>query len=91
MKWQFKLSMFFLILAWTLFLSLALYHTDSNFYYPNGNLEAAPSWGYSWIWYHKEQWLPSIVLNLSGLVLFIHGLITENERPDRELTEYKTM
>lgn len=79
-----------MILAWTLFLGLALYHTDSV-YVPNNDSEATSSWGYSWIWYHQEQWLPSLVLNLSGLVLFIHGLLTENEKTDQELTDYKIM
>ena len=77
MKWQYKASFFLLLLSQTVFLALAAYHTDSELYYPAGLPEAKPSVGYSWIWYHLEQWIISLVFALVALVLFMYGLVTE--------------
>ena len=55
MRWQYKVSLFLLVLSQVVFFGLAAYHTDDQIYYPDGNLEATPTRGYSWIWYHPEQ------------------------------------
>ena len=75
--WQYKVSLFLLVLSQVVFLGLAAYHTDDQIYYPDGNLEATPTRGYSWIWYHPEQWLTSLVLVFAGVAFFVYGLGVE--------------
>ena len=70
MRWQYKVSLFLLVLSQVAFFGLAAYNTDDQLYYPNGDLEAVPSRGYSWIWYHPEQWLVSLVLAVAAVVFF---------------------
>lgn len=75
MRWQFKVSLFLSVLAWTMFLGFAAYNTDNSLRYPSGDLEVTPIVGYSWIWYHPEQWMISLFLNLFAVVMFIYGVV----------------
>jgi len=77
MKWQYKVSLLFLILSQTVFLTLAAYHTDNELYYPAEQPDAKPTIGYSWIWYHLEHWIISWVLVIVSLVFYLHGLLTD--------------
>ena len=77
MKWAYKASLFLLLLSQSVFFLLAIYHTDANFYYPEGDLEADPTIGYSWIWYHQEQWMICVVLNFMAVLMFFYGLLDE--------------
>jgi len=77
MKWQYKVSLLFLILSQTVFLTLAAYHTDNEFYYPGGQPDTEPTIGYSWIWYHLEHWIISWVLVIVSLTFCMHGLLTD--------------
>jgi len=77
MKWQYKASFFLLLLSQTVFLALAVYHTDNTLYYQDELPDAKPTVGYSWIWYHLEHWIISLVFALIALVLFVYGLVTE--------------
>lgn len=77
MKWQYKVSLFLLVLSQVIFFVLAAYHTDNQLYYPDDNLEPYPTRGYSWIWYHPEHWLLCLVLGIAGLGFFIFGIIDD--------------
>ena len=77
MKWQYKVSLLLLLVSQTSFLALAAYHTDKNIYYPSDSPGVPPSLGYSWIWYHLDHWIFSLVVALAAVVIFIHGLVTE--------------
>ena len=77
MRWQYKVCLFLLVLSQVVFFGLAAYHTDDQIYYPDGNLEATPTRGYSWIWYHPEHWLISLFLVLAAVVFFVFGLGVE--------------
>ncbi len=87
MIWQYKVSLFLMLLSQTVFLGLAAYYTDNQPFYPDGNLEAASTRGYSWIWYHFEHWGISLVLNLAGVVVFISGVLKE-KNPDWKLSDF---
>jgi len=50
---------------------------DDEIYYPGGNLDATPTQGYSWIWYHMEHWLASFILNVIAVVFCVDGLIED--------------
>jgi hypothetical protein len=71
-KWQYKLSLFLMILSWTIFLIVALYNTS-----PILGSDTDSYAGYSWIWYHQDQWIISLVLNIVALALFIVGLLSD--------------
>ena len=73
MKWQYKVSLFLLVLSQVVFFGLAAYYTDDQLYYPDGDLGATPTRGYSWIWYHPEQWLMSLVLVVAAVAFFVYG------------------
>jgi len=75
MKWQYKISILLVLLSQTIFFSLAVFHMDSELYYPGGNLDAQPSQGYSWIWYHFEHWIICLILDIVAIVFFLDGLI----------------
>lgn len=77
MKWQYKVSLFLLVISQVSFFGLAAYHTDDQLYYPDDNLEGSPTRGYSWIWYHPEQWLVCLVFGLFALVFFIFGFVVD--------------
>lgn len=88
MRWQYKYSFILFMLSYTLFFALALYNTDSGAYYPNGDLEMTPTWGYSWIWYHPEQWIFSLILDLAALAVFVHGLIKDIRDSSWRISDY---
>ena len=71
-KWQYKLSLFLMIMSWIVFLIVAYYNTAPLV---GSNLDSYA--GYSWIWYHQDQWIISLVLNLVALGLFMFGLLSE--------------
>ena len=77
MRWQYKVCLFLLVLSQVVFFGVAAYYTDDQIYYPDGDLEAAPTRGYSWIWYHPEQWLISLVLVGVAVAFFVIGLGAE--------------
>ena len=77
MSCLYKVSLLLLVLSQVVFFGLAAYHTDDQFYYPDGNLEATPTKGYSWIWYHPEQWIISLVLAVAAVAFFVFGLVME--------------
>ena len=33
---------------------------------------------YSWIWYHPEQWLTSLILAVAAVAFFVHGYARES-------------
>ena len=65
MRWQYKVSLFLMLLSQTVFLGLAAYYIDNQFA------------GYTWIWYHPEQWTFSLTIGLFGLAFFVYGIIAE--------------
>jgi hypothetical protein len=71
-KWQYKLSLFLMIVSWIVFLSIAYYNTS-----PVVNSDTNSYAGYSWIWYHQEQWIISLVLNIVALALYILGILSD--------------
>lgn len=77
MRWQYKVSLLLLMFSQFGFFVLAAYHTDDNLYYPEGNLEGSPTRGYSWIWYHPDQWLIFLVLGVFALVFFVYGVVVD--------------
>ena len=77
MKWQYKVSLFLLVLSQVVFFGVVAYYTDDQFYYPDGNMEAPPTRGYSWIWYHAEQWIVSLVLAVAAVAFFVIGFGVE--------------
>jgi hypothetical protein len=77
MRWYYKVSMLLWGLSWTVFLVLAVYHTDTKLYYPEGDLEGTPTGGYSWIWYHIEHWSVSLLISLAALMISVYGLILD--------------
>ena len=74
MRWQYKVSLLLLVLSQVVFFGLATYNMDDQLYYPDGDLEATPTRGYSWIWYHPEQWLVSLVLVVAAVAFFVIGV-----------------
>ena len=91
MKWQYKVSLLFLILSQTVFLTLAAYHTDNEPYYPGGQPDTKPTIGYSWIWYHLEHWIISWVLVLISLTFCVHGLLTDFMQSKNKQDDSKQM
>ena len=82
MRWHARaVSLFLLVLSQTVFLGLAAYYTDTRVYYPDGDPNASPTMGYSWIWYHFENWIISLTLSLAAVAVFIFGIMKE-KRPD---------
>lgn len=77
MRWQYKVSLFLLVLSQVVFFGLAAYHTDNQLYYPDDNLEGSPSRGYSWIWYHPDQWLICLVFVVFALTFFVFGFVVD--------------
>jgi hypothetical protein len=75
MKWEYKVSLFLLLLSQIVFLGLAAYHTEVGLI--SGTRAVSPTAGYSWIWYHMEQWIISLFLSVLALVFFVYGVITE--------------
>lgn len=71
MKWQYKAAFFILILSQTIFFIFAAYHTEIQINNQNQQTE------YSWIWYHLEHWIISLVLALISLFLFLYGILYE--------------
>ena len=77
-----------MILSSFIFFTLALFHTDTVAYYPGGNLDAVPTVGYSWIWYHPEHWIICLVLNLIALGLFLHGFFLDLRESGWKLSDH---
>jgi hypothetical protein len=77
MKFQYKLSLLFILLSQTSFLLIAAYHTDNQIYYSSAGSTDEISTGYSWIWYHLEHWIISLFLAFAGLASFSHGAISD--------------
>jgi len=90
MRWQYKVSLFLMVLSQTVFFGLAAFNIQTQPYYIEGTPEATREIGYSWIWYHFEQWVISLVLNIAGVVVFISGIINE-KRPGWKLSDYIKM
>jgi hypothetical protein len=88
MRWQYLLSIFLLILASFIFLTLALFHTDTATYYPGGDLDGEPTVGYSWIWYHPEHWVICYGLNFLALVFFLYGLVLDFRESSFKLSNH---
>jgi hypothetical protein len=88
MRWQFKVSLLFLVVSQVVFFVLAAYHMDRVVYYPEGDLGASPSVGYSWIWYHSESWMISLVLIVAALAAFVWGMIAEIRQTGWKLSDY---
>lgn len=68
MRWEYKVSLFLLLLSQVIFLGLAAYHTQ-------GLLSGEGT--YSWIWYHPEHWFFSLSLSVIALLLFVYAAITD--------------
>ena len=82
MRWQYKVALLLLLLSQTIFFSLAAYYTDTQVYYANNDPTGASTTGYSWIWYHPQEWTWVLPLGVFALVFFIYGLITDIRKPD---------
>ena len=82
MRWQFKVALLLLLLSQTIFLGLAAYYTDNQVYYANDDPTADSTIGYSWIWYHPQEWTWVIPLSVLSLVFFIYGLMDDIRKPD---------
>ncbi len=75
MRWQYKVSLFLMLLSQTVFLGLAAYYTDNQL----------PTAGYSWIWHHPEHWTFSLAISLLGLAFLVYGIISEIKESIRKL------
>lgn len=88
MRWQYSISLLLLVFTPTIFLTLAIFHIDTNLYYPEGSLTNPLTIGYSWIWYHFEHWVICLVLSLIATGLFIHGLFLDLQQSNWKLSNY---
>lgn len=77
MKWQFKIALFLLIFSQVIFFVFAAYNIETK----GSTVENNETLGYSWIWYHPEQWLISLLISLISFLFFIHGLIFNKNLP----------
>jgi hypothetical protein len=77
MRWQYKVSFLLLLLSQTAFLGLAAYFTDNQVYYSNNDSTAVSTIGYSWIWYHPQEWTWVLPLAVLALVFFLFGLVRD--------------
>ena len=83
MKSQYKVSLFLLILSQVIFFILAAYHTDRQIYYPE-DPTAIPTIGYSWIWYHPEHWLISLILAIIAITFFLYAAVLDLKKLGRK-------
>ncbi|MBT8171927.1 hypothetical protein KJN74_03560 [Candidatus Bathyarchaeota archaeon] len=56
---------------------IAAYNTETKTDYPIENNIEARTIGYSWIWYHPEQWLICLIISLFSAVVFVYGLLVD--------------
>jgi len=75
MRSQYKVSLFLMLLSQTVFLGLAAYYIDDQYS------------GYTWIWYHPEQWTFSLTIGLFGLAVFVYGIMAEFRESRLKLSE----
>ena len=76
MRWQHKVCLLLLLVSWTVFLGFAAYHTSSQSYRLEGEIEWNIS-SYSWIWYHPEHWLISLVMSFVAALFGLFGLLVD--------------
>ena len=86
MKWEYKVSLLLLLLSQVVFLGLAAYHTEVRLI-SDDDSGVSPTSGYSWIWYHMDQWIISLVLSILALAFFVYGVITEI-KPNWKLSNF---
>ena len=87
MRWQYKISLFLLVLSQITFFIFALYHTETRIGLPNF-IDETPTIGYSWIWYHPEHWLISFIICLVSLIVFISGLLLDLREANWSLSNF---
>ena len=88
MRWQYKVSLFLMVLSQFVFFALAAYNTESRVDYPKVGAEESRKVGYSWIWYHPEQWLISLVISLISLVACVDGLLVDLKESGWSLSNF---
>ena len=84
MKWQYKVSLFFLVLSQLVFFIFAAYHTDNLIYFPEDSSVEMPTRGYSWIWYHPEHWFISLILALIAIAFFLYAAVLDLKKSERK-------
>ena len=77
MRWQYTVSLFLVLLSLNVFFGLAAYHIESVSSYPIVGPEERRTVGYTWIWYHPDQWVFSFVFSLGGLLFFAYGVLVD--------------
>ena len=70
LRWQYKVSLFLIILAQVVFFLMTIYHTDST--------------GYSWILHHQLDYVWSFILVLSSSIFFIYGVMVDETEKGRD-------
>ena len=88
MRWQYKISLFLMILSWFVFLTIAAYNIETRFNYPKVDGTEARVVGYSWIWYHPEQWLISLIISLISISLFGYGFLVDLKKSKWSISDF---
>jgi hypothetical protein len=88
MRWQYKVSLFLLVLSQVVFFALAAYNIETRVDYPRVGPEESRTVGYSWIWYHPEQWSISLVISLTSLVVCVNGLLVDLKESGWSLSNF---
>ena len=86
MRWQYKIALFLMILSQVVFFVFVAYNTESKVNYPQVGAEERRTIGYSWIWYHPEQWLISLLLSFGSLLVCIYGLLVDLKKSGLSLS-----
>jgi hypothetical protein len=87
MRWQFKVSLFLLLMSWSVFLVLAAYDTIIPVYYPVENVESSMI-GFLGVWLFFEHWSISLGLSLAATVLLVFGLGLDIKVSGWKLTDF---
>lgn len=88
MRWQYKISLFLMVLSWTMFLLIAAYNTETTINHPQVDNTEARTIGYSWIWYHPEQWLISLIISLVSVTVFVYGFLVDLKKSRWSISDF---
>ena len=81
MMWQYKVSLFLLLLGWTAFLGVAaVSYTEGQAYFPGDKIDS--------IWLHPEQWSISLVFSLVAAVFGGFGLVVDIRKSGWKLSDF---
>ena len=77
-----------MVLSWTMFLVIAAYNTETRINHPQVDNTEARTIGYSWIWYHPEQWLISLIISLVSVTVFVYGLLVDLKKSRWSISDF---